>query len=109
MASTTCDRAVEVTGLTKAYGDQRAVDDLTFSVARGRVTGFLGPNGAGKTTTIRMILGLAEPTAGEALVLGRPYRELDGPAAAVGALIDASGFHPGRRARHELAVRAATA
>ena len=99
--------AVEVAGLTKTYGRQRAVDDLSFAIDRGRVTGFLGPNGAGKTTTLRMLLGLAEPTAGRALVLGRPYAQLDQPARRVGALLDASGFHPGRRARDELAIHAA--
>jgi ABC-2 type transport system ATP-binding protein len=97
--------AVVVDGLTKAYGDRRAVDDLSFTVAPGRITGFLGPNGAGKTTTLRMLLGLAEPTAGRALVFGRRFVELERPSR-VGALIDASGFHPGRRARDELAVHA---
>jgi ABC-2 type transport system ATP-binding protein len=101
------DPVVEVIDLTKAFGDQLAVDSLTFSIGRGRVTGFLGPNGAGKTTTLRMLLGLAAPTRGEALVLGRRFVDLEHPARAVGALIDASGFHPGRRARHELAIQAA--
>jgi|SRR4051812_20763258 len=100
---------VAVRGLSKVYGSQRAVDDLTFSIAPARVTGFLGPNGAGKTTTLRMLLGLAEPTAGEALVFGTPYGELPEPARTVGSLIDASGFHPGRHARHELAIHAAAA
>ena len=99
--------AVEVRGLTKTYGRHRAVDDLSFAIDRGRVTGFLGPNGAGKTTTLRMLLGLAAPTAGEALVLGRPFGQLEQPARQVGALLDASGFHPGRRARDELAIHAA--
>jgi ABC-2 type transport system ATP-binding protein len=99
---------VSVAALTKRYGDQLAVDDLTFAIAPGRVTGFLGPNGAGKTTTLRMLLGLATPTAGEALVYGRTYADLPAPAALVGSLIDASGFHPGRRVRHELAIRAVT-
>ncbi len=98
---------VEVVGLTKVYGPQQVVDDLTFAIRPGRVTGFLGPNGAGKTTTIRMLLGLAEPTAGDALVLGTPYRALPEPGRVVGTLIDGAGFHPGRRARHELAVHAA--
>src|SRR3954469_7067661 len=100
---------VAVRGLSKAYGSQRAVDDLTFSIAPARVTGFLGPNGAGKTTTLRMLLGLAEPTAGEGLVFGAAYGEPREPARTVGSLIDASGFHPGRRARHELAIHAAAA
>jgi len=100
---------LSVTGLTKTYGQQQAVDDLTFSIAPGRVTGFLGPNGAGKTTTLRMVLGLATPTRGVALIHGRRYSELAEPSRAVGALIDASGFHPGRRIRHELAVHAAAA
>jgi ABC-2 type transport system ATP-binding protein len=109
VASLDTGPAAEVIGLTKAYGHQRAVDELSFAVERGRVTGFLGPNGAGKTTTLRMLLGLATPTAGDAFVLGRRYGELDAPARAVGALIDASGFHPGRRVRHELSIQAAAA
>jgi ABC-2 type transport system ATP-binding protein len=100
---------VAFAGVTKAYGDQRAVDDLTFTIAPGRVTGFLGPNGAGKSTSMQMLLGLVEPTAGEALVLGQRYADLVHPAQAVGALVDVAGFHPGRRARDELAVRASAA
>jgi ABC-2 type transport system ATP-binding protein len=100
---------VSVSGLTKRYGDQLAVDDLSFTIAPGRVTGFLGPNGAGKTTTLRMLVGLAAPTAGDALVYGRRYADLPTPSALVGTLIDASGFHPGRRVRHELAIHAVTA
>jgi ABC-2 type transport system ATP-binding protein len=98
---------VEVSGLSKVYGEQRAVDDLSFAIAPGRVTGFLGPIGAGKTTTLRILLGLAAPTSGEARVFGRRYVDLDEPSRTVGALIDATGFHPGRRARYELAVHAA--
>jgi ABC-2 type transport system ATP-binding protein len=98
---------VAVSALSKIYGAQRAVDDLTFSIAPARVTGFLGPNGAGKTTTLRIVLGLAAPTAGEACIFGRPYVDLDEPSRVVGALNDASGFHPDRRARDELAVQAA--
>jgi ABC-2 type transport system ATP-binding protein len=101
--------AVEVIGLTKVYGRRRVVDDLTFRLEAGRVTGFLGPNGSGKTTTLRILLGLAAPTEGEALVLGRRFVDLDDPARAVGALIDASGLHPGRTAQAELAVHAAAA
>jgi ABC-2 type transport system ATP-binding protein len=109
MASTTTTAApVEAVALTKRFGAQLAVDDLTFSIEPGRITGFLGPNGAGKTTTLRMLVGLAEPTAGEALVFGSRYAELVNPTALVGTLLDASGFHPGRRARHELAIHAAS-
>ena len=100
---------VEVRGLTKRYGSQAVVDDLSFTVEPGRVTGFLGPNGAGKTTTLRMLLGLAAPTAGEALVLGRRFTELASPSRSVGALIDASGLHRGRRARDELVIHAVAA
>src|SRR5262249_37354176 len=85
--------------LTKQYGEVLAVDDLTLAVEAGTVTGFLGPNGAGKTTTLRVLLGLAEPTAGEALVLGRRYRELDQPARRVGAVLESNDFHPGRPPR----------
>ena len=101
------DIPVSTVGLTKRYGSQRAVDDLTFSIAPGRVTGFLGPNGAGKTTTLRMVVGLATPTAGDVRVFGARYQDLTEPARVIGTLIDSSGFHPGRRAWHELAIRAA--
>jgi ABC-2 type transport system ATP-binding protein len=94
--------AVEVSGLTKRYGSTRAVDDVTFSLEEGTVTGFLGPNGAGKTTTLRLLLGLAEPSSGEALVFGRRYRALDNPAAAVGAILEANDFHPARTGRDHL-------
>ncbi|CAN5514658.1 hypothetical protein BH23CHL4_BH23CHL4_22390 [soil metagenome] len=87
---------VSVQGLTKHYGDLVAVDDLTFSLEPGTITGFLGPNGAGKTTTLRLLLGLAEPAAGEALVFGRRYRELEQPARQVGAVLESNDFHPGR-------------
>ena len=100
---------VEARGLTKRYGEHAVVEDLSFTVAAGRVTGFLGPNGAGKTTTLRMLLGLIEPTAGTPLVFGTSYRQLVDPTVMVGALLDASGFHPGRRVRHELAIRTAAA
>ncbi len=80
----------------------RAVDDLSFTVAPGRVTGFLGPNGAGKTTTLRCLLGLVRPTTGEALVGGRPYAALDRPLRTVGAALEAASFHPGRSARDHL-------
>jgi ABC-2 type transport system ATP-binding protein len=94
--------AVSVRGLTKRYGDVTAVDDLTFTLATGTVTGFLGPNGAGKTTTLRLLLGLAAPTAGEALVFGRRYAELDLPARHVGAVLESEDFHPGRSGRDHL-------
>src|SRR5205823_14627772 len=79
-----------------------AVDDLTFSLDPGTVTGFLGPNGAGKTTTLRMLVGLAEPTAGQALVLGRRYQDLDRPASQVGAMLQPGDFDPGRSGRSHL-------
>jgi ABC-2 type transport system ATP-binding protein len=100
---------IEVRSLTKRYGDRRAVDDLTFTAPAGRVTGFLGPNGAGKTTTFRCLLGLAEPTSGEALVDGRRYRELAAPRRQVGAVLESTGFHPSRRGRDHLRVLARSA
>jgi len=96
------DATIEVRGLTKRYGRTVAVEDLSFAVAPGTVTGFVGPNGAGKSTTMRMILGLDAPDAGEALVGGRPYRELATPLRRVGALLDAEAVHHGRRARDHL-------
>jgi ABC-2 type transport system ATP-binding protein len=93
---------VAVRTLTKRFGDVVAVDDLTFSLRKGTVTGFLGPNGAGKTTTLRLLLGLAEPTAGEALVFGRRYRDLVQPARRVGAVLETGDFHPGRPGRDHL-------
>ncbi|RRR96540.1 ABC transporter ATP-binding protein [Glycomyces terrestris] len=93
---------IEVNHLTKRYRGGTAVDDLSFRVEPGRVTGFLGPNGAGKSTTIRMILGLDRPTAGSALVGGRRYAELKRPLTVVGALAEASDVHPGRRVRDHL-------
>ena len=103
------DPVVTVGSLTKRYGDLVAVDDLTFSLHAGTVTGFLGPNGAGKTTTLRLLLGLAEPTAGEALVFGRRYRELEDPARLVGAVLESSDFHPGRSGRDHLRALAIAA
>jgi ABC-2 type transport system ATP-binding protein len=94
--------AIEAVHLTKRYGRTTAVDDLTFSVPAGSVTGFIGPNGAGKSTTMQMILGLARPDGGRALVNGRRYNELRRPLRQVGALLDSSAVHPGRRARHHL-------
>jgi ABC-2 type transport system ATP-binding protein len=100
------DPVVRASGLTKRYGGVAVIEDLTFSLAPGTVTGFLGPNGAGKTTTLRLLLGLAEPTAGEALVFGRRYRELDAPARRVGAVLESGDFDPGRSGRNHLRVLA---
>ena len=88
--------------LTKRYGDATAVDDLTFEVPSGEVTGFLGPNGSGKSTTMRMIMGLDLPDSGSALINGKRYCELDWPVREVGALLDAKAFHPARTARNHL-------
>jgi ABC-2 type transport system ATP-binding protein len=99
---------IEVRGLTKRYGDVVAVDDLTFDVEQGLVTGFLGPNGAGKSTTMRMVLGLDRPTAGQALVNGRPFASYAEPLREVGALLDPGSVHPGRTGRHHLRVAART-
>jgi len=93
---------IEAIGLTKRYGRLVAVDDLSFTVQAGRVTGFLGPNGAGKSTTMRMILGLDRPTAGRVLIDGKPYAELHRPLRTVGALLDAKWVHPNRSARAHL-------
>lgn len=101
--------SLRVQGLTKRYGDVLAVDDLSFEVGAGSVTGFLGPNGAGKTTTLRMLLGLVTPTAGTATIAGTPYRQLADPFRHVGAVLDSTGFHPGRRARDHLRVLCAAA
>jgi ABC-2 type transport system ATP-binding protein len=93
---------IEVQGLTKRYGSTVAVDDLSFTVKPGMVTGFLGPNGAGKSTTMRMILGLDRPNAGTALINGRPYVQAPGPMHEVGALLDARDCHGGRKAYNHL-------
>ena len=98
--------AIVVSHLTKHYRHATVVDDLTFDVPAGKVTAFLGPNGAGKTTTMRILLGLASAHTGEALVLGRPYRQLEKPARLVGTLLDGAGFHPGRTARNHLRILA---
>ncbi|MQY36026.1 putative ABC transporter ATP-binding protein YxlF [Streptomyces sp. RB17] len=97
---------ITMDGLTKRYGAVTAVDRLTFDVEPGVVTGFLGPNGAGKTTTLRMLLGLVTPTAGRALIDGRHYAELREPRRVVGAVLEATGFHPGRRGRDHLRILA---
>jgi ABC-2 type transport system ATP-binding protein len=99
---------IEVHGLTKRYGDKLAVDDLSFTVRPGRVTGFLGPNGAGKSTTMRLVLGLDAPTRGSATVNGRPYRQHLAPLREVGALLEARSVHPGRSAYHHLLAIAQT-
>jgi len=88
--------------LTKRYGEVVAVDALTFALEPGTITGFLGPNGAGKTTTLRLLLGLAQPTAGEALVFGRRYHELENPMHRVGAVLESGDFDPGRSGRNHL-------
>ena len=93
---------VSVRSLTKRYGSVYAVDAVTFSLETGTVTGLLGPNGAGKTTILRMILGLAEPTAGHALVFGRRYRELARASDRIGAVLESNDFHPGRSGRGHL-------
>jgi ABC-2 type transport system ATP-binding protein len=100
---------VEARSLTKRYGSTVAVDGLTFAIPAGRITGFLGPNGAGKTTTLRALLGLVRPTLGEALVGGSPYARLRDPLHAVGAVLEADTFHPGRSGRNHLRVLAAAA
>ena len=100
---------IALDGLTKHFGDIVAVDDLTIQLGRGRVIGLLGPNGAGKTTTLRLLLGLVAPTSGSATIDGRPYRALDEPIRHIGAVLEATSFHPGRRARDHLRVLAATA
>jgi ABC-2 type transport system ATP-binding protein len=100
---------IEVRALTKTYGDQRAVNGLSFTAPAGKVTGFLGPNGAGKTTTFRCLLGLAEPTSGAALIDGRAYRELPSPRRHVGAVLESTGFHPARTGQNHLRVIARAA
>ncbi|MEU9027085.1 ATP-binding cassette domain-containing protein [Streptomyces sp. NPDC048383] len=97
---------ITLRGLSKRYGGTVAVDDLTFDVQAGRVTGFLGPNGAGKSTTMRMILGLDHPTGGRALIAGRPYADLRQPLRAVGAMLDARAVHPARSGRAHLMAQA---
>jgi ABC-2 type transport system ATP-binding protein len=99
---------IEARGLTKTYGDKVAVDDLSFTVRPGMVTGFLGPNGAGKSTTMRMVLGLDAPTRGSVTVNGRSYREHAAPLREVGALLEARSIHPSRSAYHHLLAIART-
>ena len=109
MASGSAGVVVELTGLTKRFGSLTAVDDLSFTVAPGQITGFLGPNGAGKTTTLRMLLGLVRPTSGTATIDGRAYADLDRPLAVVGAALEATDVHPGRSGRDHLRTIAAAA
>lgn len=101
--------SVEFTSLTKRFGSFVAVDDLTFTVQPGRITGFLGPNGAGKTTSLRMLLDLIRPTSGQATIDGVHYAQLPDPLRVVGAALEATNFHPGRSGRDHLRVLAATA
>jgi ABC-2 type transport system ATP-binding protein len=100
---------VDVHRLSKRFGSVLAVDDLSFTLERGTVTGFLGPNGAGKTTTLRMLLGLVRPSAGTALIFGQSYRDRPGPSARVGAVLEAADFHPGRSGREHLITLALAA
>lgn len=109
MAEPVAPNRIEVRGLTKHFGEIRAVSDLSFSVEPGSVTGFLGPNGAGKTTTLRMILGLAKPDAGEATIGGRPYVDLADPTRTVGAVLESNSFHPGRTALNHVRIYCAAA
>src|SRR4051794_14905031 len=97
---------ITVSGLTKKYGDRTVVDQVSFDLEPGTVTGFLGPNGAGKTTTMRMMTSLVAPTAGSAVIDGKLYAELPNPGAVVGTLLDASAVHPGRTGRTHLRLLA---
>jgi len=100
---------IAVERLVKRYGETLAVDDLSFTVEAGRVTGFLGPNGSGKSTTLRALLGLIRPTSGTALVMGKPFHELRNPSRSVGASLDAADVHPGRTGRGHLRTLSAAA
>ncbi|KFF59167.1 hypothetical protein JF66_13215 [Cryobacterium sp. MLB-32] len=102
-------QVIEFSSITKVFGTTTAVNDLSFTVTPGRVTGFLGPNGAGKTTSLRMLLGLVTPTRGTATFGGLPYRDLPDPLRTVGAALEAASFHPGRTARSHLDVYAIAA
>jgi ABC-2 type transport system ATP-binding protein len=102
IASLPREPVLAVKSLSKRYGAVRALDELSFSLDAGTITGFLGPNGAGKTTTLRLLLGLARPTAGEALVFGQRYEELENPARRVGAVLESNDFNPGRSGRDHL-------
>jgi ABC-2 type transport system ATP-binding protein len=109
LTTTTAGPAIQVAGLRKKFGRVMAVDDVSFTVSAGRITGFLGPNGAGKTTTLRMVLGLIRADAGTAVIAGKPYAQLTNPARTVGALLDAAAAHPGRSGRDHLRVLATQA
>jgi len=109
MREHTSGTRIEVRELTKRFGSLTAVDNLSFSVEPGRITGFLGPNGAGKTTTLRMLLGLVRPTSGTATIGGHRYAEIRQPQRAVGSALEATNFHPGRTGRDHLRVLADTA
>lgn len=98
------DGRIVVSGLTKVFGTVKAVDELSFTVEPGSITGFLGPNGAGKTTTLRMLLGLVRSDAGTATIGGRSYIDLPAPNGAVGAVLEATAFHPGRTGRTHLRI-----
>jgi len=97
---------IELNHVSKRYGDVKALDDVSFTVAAGSITGFLGPNGAGKSTAMRVLVGLSRPTSGAATVLGRPYSELESPGFQVGTLLDAGAQHPGRTGREVLTLGA---
>jgi ABC-2 type transport system ATP-binding protein len=101
--------ALEIKGVSKRFGEVAAVDDLSFTTREGAITGFLGPNGAGKTTTLRMLLGLVTPTSGTATFDGHAYADLPHPVQHVGAVLEATNFHPGRKARQHLRVQAVAA
>ncbi|OHV43419.1 ABC transporter [Parafrankia soli] len=107
--ASTRDAIVSVRSLSKRYGDVIVLDDLTFTLEEGTVTGFLGPNGAGKTTTLRLLLGLAAPSSGQALVFGHRYQDLDSPVRRVGAVLDVHDLHPARSGREHLRVLALAA
>jgi ABC-2 type transport system ATP-binding protein len=100
---------IEIRGVSKSFGAARAVHEVSFTAPAGQITGFLGPNGAGKTTTLRVLLGLARPDAGSALIGGARYQDLPSPRRAVGAVFDQGGFHPGRTGRNQLRVIARAA
>ena len=100
------DGRIVVDNLTKVFGSQRAVDSLSFTVEPGSVTGFLGPNGAGKTTTLRMLLGLVEPTSGDATINGVRYQTLARPLQTVGAALEAASFHPAHTGLQHLRITA---
>ncbi len=105
--NTTASAPIVLRQLSKSFHGIPRVEDVTFTVGADRILGLLGPNGAGKTTSIRMLLGLVTPDSGEALVFGKPFRELTDPTRRIGAVLDAGGLHPGRTARQHLRIAAA--